>query len=365
MQKSKLIIFMLVLVLSLTSVVFADTLKYGSKGQEVVKLQTQLKKLGYFNGNVTNYFGNITKAAVRKFQVSKGISVDGVVGPQTSKALFGNGTSSRSAASGVQNAVLSKEQLKKVQTVLKKQGLYKGGIDGIFGKLTNTAVKKFQQKNGLVATGTIDKTTEAKIIASAAMVTVPSRGGTSAKAAAEEKKESGKEGAVSDMSTAETSKKAKIEMLDWWKEGGKVFNIGAVAKVTDVKTGKTFNIMRTYGSKHADCETLTLGDSKIMREIWGGEWSWSRRPVILEVGGRRLAASMAGMPHAGVDSQPANKIVSSRSVGYGRGYNLDKVKNNGMSGHFDVHFLNSRTHGTNRVDPNHQKAVREAAASEK
>jgi len=32
-----------------------------------------------------------------------------------------------------------------------------------------------------------------------------------------------------------------------------------------------------------------------------------------------------------------------------------------MNGVFDVHFLNSKTHGTNRVDENHQKAVREAA----
>ena len=73
---------------------------------------------------------------------------------------------------------------------------------------------------------------------------------------------------------------------------------------------------------------------------------------------------MAAMPHAGVDSQPANKILNKRSQGYGRGYNLDKIKNNGMDGVFDVHFLNSRTHGTNRVDANHQKAVRKAASSE-
>ncbi len=161
--------------------------------------------------------------------------------------------------------------------------------------------------------------------------------------------------------TASKLAESKIEVLDWWKEAKTVFYIGAVAKVTDVWTGKSFYVKRTYGRNHADCETLTEEDTVVMQEVWGGSWNWNRRPVILEVDGRRLAASMAGMPHAGLDEQPVNKIVSSRSAGYGRGYNLDKVKDNDMDGHIDVHFLNSRTHGTNRVDPNHQKAVKEAA----
>ena len=335
MRRSKLLIFFLVITLSLTSVTFADTMKYGSRGAEVTKLQEQLKKLGYFSGKATGYFGSATKTAVKKFQASKGVAADGIVGNQTSKILFNSGTSSGSA--------LSREQLKKVQTALKNQGLYKGKIDGISGKLTNSAVKQFQQKNGLSATGTIDAATEAKITALAASA-VPSRGAASvAKTAA--------------------GKNAKIEMLDWWKEANKVFSIGTTAKVTDVGTGKSFKIVRTYGGNHADCEAATLEDSKIIKSIWGGSWSWSRRPIIIEIDGRRLAASMAAMPHAGVDSQPANKILNKRSQGYGRGYNLDKVKNNGMDGVFDVHFLNSRTHGTNKVDANHQKAVKKAAAS--
>ena len=337
MRRSKLLIFFLIITLSLTSATFADTLKYGSRGAEVTKLQEQLKKLGYFSGKATGYFGSVTKTAVKKFQASKGVAVDGIVGKQTSKILFDSGTSSRSA--------LSREQLKKVQTVLKNQGMYKGKIDGIFGKLTNSAVKQFQQKNGLPATGTIDAATEAKITASAASA-VPSRGAAEAT-----------------RTTAEG--KSEIEMLDWWKEANKVFSIGTTAKVIDVGTGKSFKIVRTYGGNHADCEAATLEDSKIIKDIWGGNWSWTRRPIIIELNGRRLAASMAAMPHAGIDNQPANKILNKRSQGYGRGYNLDKIKNNGMDGVFDVHFLNSRTHGTNRVDPNHQNAVKKAAASGK
>ena len=405
MKKGKLFIFLMVLIISLTSVTFADTLKFGSKGSEVTKLQTELKKLGYFSGKATGYFGSETKAAVKKFQAKKGISTTGTLGPQTTKALYSTGTSSRNSKIKVQSAA-EKEVLKKVQTILNKMGVYKGKIDGLYGKLTSAAVKEFQKKYGMKSTGVIDKETKTKILNHYA--TASSRGGStapnsqtsrivtvkadkeevqlmSADAAAVTKAEAENEAveAIEPDSAAasegeeesqgleedkskepvETDSKGKIEVLDWWTQASKVFARGSNAKVIDVRTGKSFNIKRTYGGNHADCETLTKEDTKIMKEIWGGEFSWSRRPVIVEVDGRRLAASMAGMPHAGLDSKPANVTVSSRSLGYGRGANLDTVKNNNMSGHFDVHFLKSRTHGTNRVDPAHQKAIKEAAAA--
>jgi len=161
------------------------------------------------------------------------------------------------------------------------------------------------------------------------------------------------------VSKSSASSTPKAQALDWWSEGQYVFPRGAVAKVTDLYTGKKFNIKRTYGTNHADCESLTLNDSNIIKSIWGG-WSWVRRPIILEVNGRRIAASMAAMPHAGLDKYPANEIVEGRSGGYGTGTNLDAVKGNGMDGHFDVHFLNSRTHGSDKVDSQHQAAIKQA-----
>ncbi|MPN47989.1 hypothetical protein SDC9_195593 [bioreactor metagenome] len=98
-----------------------------------------------------------------------------------------------------------------------------------------------------------------------------------------------------------------------------------------------------------------------MKEVWGGNWNWARRAVIVETDGRKIAASISGMPHAGLDSKPANVTVSGRSEGYGKGVNLDTIKGNGQDGHFDVHFLNSRTHGTNRVNAAHQQMVKVAA----
>jgi hypothetical protein len=149
--------------------------------------------------------------------------------------------------------------------------------------------------------------------------------------------------------------------LPWFGQAEKIFSIGSVAKVTDVATGLSFKVKRTYGYNHADVETLTLEDTKILKQIYGGSWSWERRAVIVEINGQKIAASMAGMPHAGRDDQPANVNVSNRSVGYGYGVNLDAIKGNGMDGHFDIHFLGSKTHGSNKVDSQHQAKVREAA----
>lgn len=153
----------------------------------------------------------------------------------------------------------------------------------------------------------------------------------------------------------------KVEMLDWWKSGRNAFPIGSVVTVKDVYTGKTFKIKRTMGANHADCEALTLADTKIIKSIWGG-FSWDVRPVHIFINGRVLAASMAGQPHAGVDSAPAYAVVNNRSEGYGTGENLDTIKGNGMDGHFDVHFLNSTRHKDGQEDPRHQAAVKVAAS---
>jgi len=162
-----------------------------------------------------------------------------------------------------------------------------------------------------------------------------------------------------DSPSEENTYSSEIETLDWWKEARYVFKRNSIAEVTDVSTQKSFKVKRTMGSNHADAEALTLEDTQIIKNIWGG-FSWERRPVIVEIDGRKLAASMSAMPHAGIDSAPAFKVISNRSVGYGRGENLDVIKDNGMDGHFDIHFLNSTRHKDGKKDPEHQTAIHSA-----
>lgn len=52
--------------------------------------------------------------------------------------------------------------VREIQSRLKRWGYYTGGVDGIYGYKTYSAVKKFQSKNGLAADGVAgDKTLEA------------------------------------------------------------------------------------------------------------------------------------------------------------------------------------------------------------
>lgn len=66
---------------------FTVPLKLGSSGNEVKQLQLRLKELGYFNGPVTGYYGNLTVAAVKKFQKANKLDQLGNVGPGTRAAL--------------------------------------------------------------------------------------------------------------------------------------------------------------------------------------------------------------------------------------------------------------------------------------
>ncbi|ERI94655.1 hypothetical protein HMPREF1982_00792 [Clostridiales bacterium oral taxon 876 str. F0540] len=161
-------------------------------------------------------------------------------------------------------------------------------------------------------------------------------------------------------STPKTAASSNVQLLDWWKSGQFTFSIGTVAEVKDFYTGKTFMVKRTMGTNHADSEALTKKDTDIIKSIWGG-FSWNRRPVILTIGGKRYAASMSAMPHAGLDSAPAYAVINNRSEGYGTGQNLDVIKGNGMDGHFDIHFLNSTRHKDGQEDPQHQAALLVAA----
>lgn len=64
-----------------------ETLYWGSRGNEVNLLQRTLKKWRYYDGPIDGVYGGGTFTAVKEFQRKNGLAVDGVVGPQTAKAL--------------------------------------------------------------------------------------------------------------------------------------------------------------------------------------------------------------------------------------------------------------------------------------
>jgi peptidoglycan hydrolase-like protein with peptidoglycan-binding domain len=321
----------------------SSVLKKGMRGDAVSRLQVDLKKLGYLSVEPTGYYGDMTKAAVENLQKSHGILQDGIAGSGTlsliNKLLGGlSASSSRGTSISASTRLLKKgmrgSEVTNLQNDLKKLGYFTMNSTGYFGDYTEGAVKKLQKSNGLLQDG----------IAGAATISLINRllGGTS------------------DTSSRGTARQNNY-LFPWFGDVTKAFKTGATATVYDIGTGLSFKVKRTYGTNHADVETVTAEDTKTLKKIYGGSWSWSRRAVIVTVGGRKIAASMNGMPHAGRDDKPANAKVSGRSGGYGYGANLDAVKGNGMDGQFCIHFYGSRTHGTNRVDSGHQAMVKKAA----
>ncbi len=128
------------------------------------------------------------------------------------------------------------------------------------------------------------------------------------------------------------------ELLDWWTEARYVFPTGKIATITDFQTGRQFQVRHTMGGNHADSEPLTSRDAQIMREIWGGSYSWTPRAIIVEVDGRRLAAAMHSFPHGD-----------------------QVIRDNNYNGHFCIHFLNSLRHSDSLVQDSMQVQVQIAA----
>lgn len=81
----------------------AAVVKAGSRGQIVKTIQTKLKRWGYYNGSVDGIFGTQTKNAVMYFQRKNGLTVDGIVGSATAKAM-GVSLSGSTASSGTTTA---------------------------------------------------------------------------------------------------------------------------------------------------------------------------------------------------------------------------------------------------------------------
>jgi murein L,D-transpeptidase YcbB/YkuD len=109
----------------------------GNKEHPVPTLQYLLRARGK-NVTVDGMFGAQTGAAVRSFQQQKGLTADGIVGPNTWKALIqqvrrnDEGDAVRGVQEEFQFRNLSGDPSQGVQ------------IDGFFGPETETAVRGFQ-----------------------------------------------------------------------------------------------------------------------------------------------------------------------------------------------------------------------------
>jgi len=120
----------------------------GDKNHPVQTLQYLLRARGN-TVVVDGIFGPRTEAAVKAFQHSRNLIVDGLVGPQTWGALI---IQVRQGSTG--DAVRGVQEEFQFRNLSGDPG-QGPQVDGIFGPVTNSAVRGFQQALGLVVDGIV------------------------------------------------------------------------------------------------------------------------------------------------------------------------------------------------------------------
>lgn len=126
----------------------------------------------------------------------------------------------------------------------------------------------------------------------------------------------------------------RVELISWYNGMQGIIERDTQIVVIDVDTGLSFQARRIGGTHHSDTEPVSSDDTAVLKKIYGGRWSWNRRAIWVKVGNRYFAASMNGMPHSN-----------------------GRTRDNKFSGHFCIHFLDSRVHETSRRCPVHQSKI--------
>jgi len=190
----------LAVTLSVLSVVSsALALERGDQGPSVRNLQQKLQRTGFYQAPISQVFDFSTEDAVRRFQKSAGLPVDGVantttlqkleswrgtsVDTQANKPVVVNTqteakkpTQNTEAKKPTQTTVATKrsnpnllargdegEEVRVLQERLRVAGYYNGNSNGIFGSITEEGVKRFQQAYKLDADGVVGPETERKL----------------------------------------------------------------------------------------------------------------------------------------------------------------------------------------------------------
>ncbi len=402
---------------STTSSSSSSVMSTGSQGSNVKTLQQDLTKLGYYSGSITGHYGNLTAAAVAAFQRANGLSADGVAGSKTlakiatalsSKSSASTSTTqstasqtttaaTSSSSSGLLKYGSQSEEVKTLQQNLKALGYYTGNVTGNYGKLTQQAVYKFQQANGLSAdgiagsktlsairskvSGTSTETTSpaAATISTSVSLMVGSKGdevrtlqnslkqlgyytgnvtgnfGNQTKEAVANYQKS--KGLLSDgiagtktlqAINADLSRKklssgsyappsaSSVIYSNFYNWRNKYSN-GEYCTVYDFSTGYSWNLRIMTKDAHMDAEPATADDTAIMQKAFGGKTTWTPKVVWVTFSdGKTYIGSTHDTPHG-----------------------VQHLTNNNFKGHLCVHFplAMSRAESIGDYAVTHQNAI--------
>ncbi len=126
--------------------------------------------------------------------------------------------------------------------------------------------------------------------------------------------------------------------LDEWSSVKASLAEGSVYTVTDCYTGETFGVVFSGGENHAEMELADEDQLAVFMHICGGEYNFLKRPVVVEIGGEQIAASLQCWPHGS-----------------------DAIDANGMDGHFCVFFSGSLSGVGKLPDVEHNSNIMKAA----
>lgn len=288
-------------------------------GQDNLDMETRLEELGYMDGVPDATFDIQGVEAVLRLRAQAGLSDQFEIDEEFLDLL----QDGQAPLSPILSASLeqgdSGDLVRRLQSRLTAKGYLEDATLGNYDLYTAQAVSLYQQVEGMEETGRADSATLARLFSGEALplpedMDPVCAGGSSYLAG------------------------GPVVNIDWWTGGiQEIFPRGGVALITDIATGISWYEMRRGGSSHADVQPLTAQDTQAFKAAVGS-WSWERRAIWVTIDGVRYAASMNCMPH-------------------GEG----AIKENGFPGHHCIHFLNSRTHGGDNLDPDHQACVALAA----
>ena len=269
----------------------------------VYALQSGLKTLGYYTGNLDGNYGSGTQSAVRNFQRATKISVDGSCGTVTWKTLaaklYGTGSSSGSTDSTEGSTSITVTDFGTVTSVQKVNWNYDDNGGALFPKGTYATIMD-------VATG-------------------------------------------------------KCFQVYRWSGGSHADCVPASS--ADTKTMCEI-VGFPYNSNHPTSSQLSLikadGDKSVVTYTWpdfknafGGAKNigsaWDRRAALINIGGKVYPVSIYGFPHGfnGTDSFSKSKFPNGQYF----------YAANNYYGMMCVHFGGSKTHGSTTPDTKHQANI--------
>lgn len=121
-----------------------------------------------------------------------------------------------------------------------------------------------------------------------------------------------------------------------WSEVKSQLVEGQSYEVIDCYTGKEFTLIYGGGENHAEMEIANEDCLDNFMAVCGGEFNFYKRPIVVKIGSKNVAASMQCYPHG-----------------------TDYISGNGMDGHICVYFSGSLSHVGNLPDTEHESIIKQ------